>query len=148
VSDKLAGWKLSLAPGALNAGQFGAVIIFDNRTVNCEVENPAASVSSHVAIQSRVGDPRIIVCSIGSGTTNIRNTSSKHWKRWLGVESRCIVPMSSFSEFNREDCGDIWFAIDGTRPLVCFAGMWTDWTSVRKVREGETTNDLYALETV
>ena len=20
-----------------------------------------------------------------SGTTNIRNTSSKHWKRWLGV---------------------------------------------------------------
>jgi putative SOS response-associated peptidase YedK len=27
-----------------------------------------------------------------SGTTNIRNTGSKHWKRWLGVESRCLVP--------------------------------------------------------
>ena len=25
------------------------------------------------------------------GTTNIRNTSSKHWKRWLGVENRCVV---------------------------------------------------------
>ena len=24
-----------------------------------------------------------------SGTTNIRNTSSKHWQRWLGVENRC-----------------------------------------------------------
>ena len=82
-----------------------------------------------------------------SGTTNIRNTSSKHWKRWLGVESRCVVPMSSFSEFNREAGGDIWFALDQSRPLVCFAGMWTNWTSVRKVREGETTNDIFAFLT-
>jgi putative SOS response-associated peptidase YedK len=82
-----------------------------------------------------------------SGTTNIRNTSSKHWKRWLGVESRCIVPMSSFSEFNRDAGGDIWFALDESRPLVCFAGMWTNWTSVRKVREGETTKDIFAFLT-
>jgi putative SOS response-associated peptidase YedK len=82
-----------------------------------------------------------------SGTTNIRNTSSKHWKRWLGVESRCIVPMSSFSEFNRDTGGDIWFALDESRPLVCFAGMWTNWTSVRKVREGETTKDIFAFLT-
>jgi putative SOS response-associated peptidase YedK len=79
------------------------------------------------------------------GTTNIRNTSSKHWKRWLGVENRCIVPMSSFSEFNAG--GDIWFAIDESRPLICFAGMWTSWTSVRKIREGETTNDIFAFLT-
>jgi putative SOS response-associated peptidase YedK len=25
-----------------------------------------------------------------SGTTNVRNTASSHWKRWLGVESRCV----------------------------------------------------------
>jgi putative SOS response-associated peptidase YedK len=81
------------------------------------------------------------------GTTNIRNTSSTHWKRWLGVENRCIVPMSSFSEFNRDAGGDIWFALDESRPLVCFAGMWTNWTSVRKVREGETTNDIFAFLT-
>ena len=31
----------------------------------------------------------------------VRNTDSKHWKRWLGPGNRCIVPMSSFSEFNR-----------------------------------------------
>lgn len=80
-----------------------------------------------------------------SGTTNIRNTSSKHWKRWLGVENRCIVPMSSFSEFNTAAGGEIWFALDESRPLVCFAGLWTNWTSVRKVRERETTNDIYAF---
>jgi putative SOS response-associated peptidase YedK len=32
-------------------------------------------------------------------------------------------------------------------PLACFAGIWTNWTSVRKVKEGETTNDLYAFLT-
>jgi putative SOS response-associated peptidase YedK len=57
-----------------------------------------------------------------SGTTSIRNTSSKHWKRWLGADFRCIVPMSSFSESNRDAGGDIWFALDESRPLVCFAG--------------------------
>src|SRR5882757_11311158 len=34
-----------------------------------------------------------------------------------------------------------------TRPLACFAGIWTNWTSVRKVKEGETTNDLFAFLT-
>jgi putative SOS response-associated peptidase YedK len=40
------------------------------------------------------------------GTTNIRNVTSRHWKPWLGLESRCVVPMSSFSEFNKEAGGD------------------------------------------
>ena len=35
------------------------------------------------------------------GTTNIRNVSSKHWQRWLGVEHRCVVPFTSFSEFSK-----------------------------------------------
>ena len=82
-----------------------------------------------------------------SGTTNIRNLDSKHWKRWLGVEARCLVPFTSFSEFNKAEGGDIWFALDETRPLACFAGIWANWTSVRKVKEGETTNDLYGFLT-
>ncbi len=81
------------------------------------------------------------------GTTNIRNTTSKHWKRWFGVEHRCIVPFSSFSEFNKDAGGDIWFALDESRPLVCFAGLWTNWTSVRIIKEGETTNDIFAFLT-
>src|SRR3984957_19649837 len=82
-----------------------------------------------------------------SGTTNIRNVKSKHWTRWLGPEHRCVVPFNSFSEFNKAEGGDIWFALEETRPLACFAGIWTNWTSVRKVKEGETTNDLYAFLT-
>ena len=70
------------------------------------------------------------------GTTNIRNVGSKHWARWLGTESRCVVPFNSFSEFNKAEGGDIWFALDESRPLACFAGIWTNWTSVRKVKEG------------
>ena len=41
----------------------------------------------------------------------------------------------------------IWFALDESRPIACFAGIWTRWTSVRKVREGETTNDVFAFLT-
>jgi putative SOS response-associated peptidase YedK len=81
------------------------------------------------------------------GTTNIRNVKSKHWTRWLAPEHRCVVPFNSFSEFNKSEGGDIWFALDETRPLACFAGIWTNWTSVRKVKEGETRNDLYAFLT-
>jgi len=57
------------------------------------------------------------------------------------------VPFNSFSEFNKAEGGDIWFALDETRPLACFAGIWTNWTSVRKVKEGETTDDLFAFLT-
>ena len=53
----------------------------------------------------------------------------------------------SFSEFNKAEGGDIWFALDESRPLACFAGIWTNWTSVRKVKEGETTNDIFAFLT-
>jgi putative SOS response-associated peptidase YedK len=41
----------------------------------------------------------------------------------------------------------VWFALDESRPLVFFAGIWTRWTSVRKVKEGETTDDIFALLT-
>jgi putative SOS response-associated peptidase YedK len=41
----------------------------------------------------------------------------------------------------------VWFALDESRPLAFFAGIWTRWTSVRKVKEGETTNDLFAFLT-
>lgn len=83
-----------------------------------------------------------------SGTTNVRNTNSAHWKRWLGVESRCLVPFTSFSEFNKDAGGDIWFALSEDRPLAFFAGIWTpQWTCVRKIKNGEETCDLFAFLT-
>jgi len=85
-----------------------------------------------------------------SGVTNVRNTTSPHWRRWLGVENRCLVPFTSFSENEILPDGrrpPVWFAFDESRPIAFFAGIWTRWTSVRKVKEGETTNDLFAFLT-
>jgi putative SOS response-associated peptidase YedK len=93
------------------------------------------------ALKGRKSDP---------GVTNVRNVASPHWRRWLGVESRCVVPFTSFAENELQPDGSrppVWFALDESRPLAFFAGIWTRWTSVRKVKEGETTNDLFAFLT-
>jgi putative SOS response-associated peptidase YedK len=79
------------------------------------------------------------------GVTNIRNTGSPHWRRWLGVEHRCLVPFDAFAEPGPG--GPVWFALGEDRPLGFFAGMWTSWTSVRKLAEGEVTADLFAFLT-
>ena len=34
----------------------------------------------------------------GAPVTNIRNTSSPHWRGWLKPENRCLVPANSFAE--------------------------------------------------
>ena len=93
------------------------------------------------ALKGRKADP---------GVTNVRNAASPHWRRWLGVESRCVVPFTSFCENEVLPNGSrppVWFALDESRPLAVFAGVWTRWTCVRKVKEGETTNDLFAFLT-
>jgi putative SOS response-associated peptidase YedK len=84
-----------------------------------------------------------------SGTTNIRNVNSTHWRRWLGPENRCLVPFNSFAEYDTIDGAKVpvWFAADESRPLLCFAGLWTPWTSVRKAKEGEITADIFAMLT-
>ena len=86
-----------------------------------------------------------------SGITNVRYTASVHWKRWLGPANRCLVPFTSFAEPETLRDGkkqNAWFALDESRPLAFFAGVWVpQWKSVRKVKEGETVNDLYAFLT-
>jgi putative SOS response-associated peptidase YedK len=98
--------------------------------------------SPALALKRRNSDP---------GVTNVRNTASPHWRRWLGVESRCVVPFASFSENEALPDGrkpPIWFALAEDRPLACFAGICAQaWKSIRKVKEGETTNDLFAILT-
>ena len=85
------------------------------------------------------------------GVTNVRNTKSAHWRRWLGPENRCVVPFTSFSEPEPQPDGKrppAWFALDEDRPLAFFAGIWVGgWKSVRKVKEGEVEADLFAFLT-
>lgn len=85
-----------------------------------------------------------------SGVTNIRNTKSLHWRRWLSVEHRCVVPFTSFSEYDTIDGKKVpvWFATDESRPLQFFAGLHVPgWKSTRKVKEGEVTSDLFGFLT-
>ena len=88
------------------------------------------------------------------GTTNVRNTNSAHWKRWLGIENRCVVPFTRFAEpdhASKPEAGRVpnaWFAIDESEPLAYFAGIWVgDWSCVRKVKEGPVTCDFYGFLT-
>jgi len=85
------------------------------------------------------------------GITNIRNTASAHWRRWLGVEHRCLVPFTSFAEPDNRPGAPrnhpVWFALGRDRPLGFFAGIRTRWTSVRKLKEGEVTAELFAFLT-
>jgi len=86
---------------------------------------------------------------VDGGVTNIRNVRSPHWRRWLGPEHRCLVPFTSFSEYETTPDGrkvPVWFA-RGERELSFFAGVWTNWTSVRKLREGEVNADLFGFLT-
>lgn len=81
------------------------------------------------------------------GVTNVRNTASPHWRRWLGPAHRCLVPLTSFAEPLGAGRGNQWFAAADDRPMF-FAGIETRaWTSVRKVKDGATTDDLFAFLT-
>ncbi len=60
---------------------------------------------------------RLLAIEPDLGTTNVRNLTSPHWRPWQGIESRCVVPATSFSEYGtvRGPDGKLplhWFAID------------------------------------
>ena len=69
----------------------------------------------------------------GQPVTNIRNVSSPHWRGWLGEKYRCIVPATSFCEYEdtKPRKTPIWFALADDRPLFAFAGLWTPWRGAR-----------------
>jgi putative SOS response-associated peptidase YedK len=87
----------------------------------------------------------------GGVSTNIRNTKSAHWRRWLKPESRCLVPFTSFCEYadTKPRKTPKWFALDDSRPLIAFAGIGTEWTGVRgtKANPVEGKHSLYGFLT-
>ena len=88
--------------------------------------------------------------SVDRGITNIRNTASAHWRRWLGPPHRCLVPFTSFAETVKTPQGfqPLWFAPrDESETPPCFAGLATRWTGVRKKADGEVTLTLFGFLT-
>ncbi|WP_296434842.1 SOS response-associated peptidase [Rhizobium sp. UBA1881] len=88
------------------------------------------------------------------GITNVRKLNLPHWRRWFGVEHRCVVPVTSFAEpdpASQADGGKVpnaWFARDEEKSLMFFAGIHVPgWKSVRKVKDGLTLDDLYGFLT-
>jgi len=89
----------------------------------------------------------------GGYNTNIRNIASPHWRRWMKPESRCLVPVTSFSEYapepnpatGKKDI--VWFSIDDSRPLFAFAGIWTEWDGARGPKSKPTVAGNYAFLT-
>lgn len=97
--------------------------------------------------------PQFVKGKADRGVTNIRNVGSPHWRRWLGVKSRCVVPATSFAEpdpaskVEGAPVPNAWFALSEDRPLFFFAGLWTRWRGVRRVRDGEQEFEVYGIFT-
>lgn len=97
----------------------------------------------------------------GLGTrpvTNARNLVSRYWMPWTKPERRCLVPATSFCEYDeRASEGTtkgpskrpMWFALDPSRPLFAFAGLWRPWTGTRgpKAAPEEGEHQLFAFAT-
>jgi putative SOS response-associated peptidase YedK len=64
---------------------------------------------------------------------NVRNVGSPFWRAWLKPEYRCLIPMTSFSEYadTQPRKTPVWFARSEDRPLMAFAGIWRPWKGVR-----------------
>jgi putative SOS response-associated peptidase YedK len=83
----------------------------------------------------------------GPPVTHIRNLSSPHWRGCLKSENRCLVPASSFSEYAPEPDAitkqkeAVWFALDYNRPLLAFAGIWTEFKGERGTKYRDQFRD-------
>lgn len=75
--------------------------------------------------------------------TNVRNTASPFWRAWLKPQYRCVVPFTSFCEYEdtKPRKTPIWFAADESRPTLAFAGIWRPWTgrAARRLRRSRAS---------
>jgi putative SOS response-associated peptidase YedK len=91
--------------------------------------------------------PPSVASSPDRGVTNIRNTASPHWRRWLTPQYRCVVPATSFCEptdnpnkvTGKKDW--VWFAFGRERPVFFFAGIWGKWTGARGTKANPVTGE-------
>lgn len=126
----------NLSPGSVYPDQLAPII--KNSSEGPELVKARWGMPSPPSVLKTERDP---------GVTNVRNLSSPHWRRWLGRDHRCLVPLTSFSEPRGKGKGVQWFAPHPDRQMF-FAGIEVrGWTSLRKVKDGPTTDDLFAFLT-
>lgn len=90
--------------------------------------------------------PAFLKTARDPGVTNVRNLASPHWRRWLGPAHRCLVPVTAFAEPVKG--GNQWFGPAKVDRPMFFAGIeLRGWQSLRKVKDGPTTDDLFAFLT-
>jgi hypothetical protein len=68
------------------------------------------------------------------GTTNVRNTSSADWKPWLRIANCCLVPFTSFSEFDHISKQYIWAALGEDLPTALFFPAYGRCNGLRSAR--------------
>lgn len=135
--DRLTDRAGNLEPGRFYPDQMAPIIRHDG--AGLELVKARWGMPSPPSVLKTERDP---------GVTNVRNLSSPHWRRWLGRENRCLVPLTSFAEPRGKGLGNQWFAAADPDAPMFFAGIEVrDWKSVRKVKDGETTDDLFAFLT-
>jgi putative SOS response-associated peptidase YedK len=81
--------------------------------------------------------------------TNVRNLNSAYWKKWLGVENRCLVPVNRFCEWTETPPKRRkWFKLKDDTPFM-FAGIWREWEGTRGTKANPVTGKhlLYAFIT-
>lgn len=81
--------------------------------------------------------------------TNIRNVASPHWRAWLKPEFRCLVPVTSFCEYEdtKPHKTPVWFALSPERPLFAFAGIWRRWYGQRRKSEEPAEHLVFSFLT-
>ena len=126
----------NLEPGSVYPDRMGAVVRHD-----C-----AGGLELARARWGLPSPPSVLKTARDAGVTNVRNTAFPHWRRWLGPANRCLVAVTSFAE--PKPGGNQWFAPQDPAQQIYFAGIEVrGHTSLRKVKDGPTTDDLFAFLT-
>lgn len=79
--------------------------------------------------------------------TNARNLKAGFWKDYLGVESRCLVPATSFAEWSPQPNPatgkkeTVWFGLNSNRSPFMFPGFWRSWTGMRGTKKAPVEGD-------
>ncbi len=98
------------------------------------------------ALVTKTGKPM----SYDPGVTNIRNTASPHWRRWLGTQNRCLVPWTTFCEPDQVggSRANTWFALADGQELAWFAGVRDELTRQVKAKDpAPTRGEFFAFLT-